>query len=158
MSTIPLKDNNNGWSVAQFETHRPRLTEFLNNQVIKLLDSNECRRILIEAPVKSGKREMVEYTAMRDAATNSIRVHAFISAFHRVADESQRGELEKHNLKIFSLTKKTDVNKCITWIQQMIGKQIVLHIDECDFGSGTRQLLSKIYAMIHNNLNVFIFF
>jgi len=154
----PRKDSKNGWSVSQFETYRPRLTEFLNRRVRKFLDSNECRRILIEAPVKSGKREMVEYLAMRDEAHNPTRIHAFISAFHRVADETQREELEKHNLKIFSLTKKTDVDKCIAWIQtqQVSEKQVVLHIDECDFGSGSRQLLSRIYARIHNNVNVTI--
>lgn len=154
----PRKDSRNGWSVSNFETYRPRLTEFLNSRVRKFLDSNECRRILIEAPVKSGKREMVEYLAVRDGAHNPIRVHAFISAFHRVADETQREELEKHNLKIFSLTKKIDVDKCIAWIQIHIssGKQVVLHIDECDFGSGSRQLLSRIYVRIHNNVNVTI--
>lgn len=158
MMRAPRKDSKNGWSVSQFETYRPRLTEFLNSRVRKFLDSNECRRILIEAPVKSGKREMVEYLAMRDEAHNPTRVHAFISAFHRVADETQREELEKHNLKIFSLTKKTDVDKCIAWIQLHItsGKQVVLHIDECDFGSGSRQLLSRIYVRTHNNANVTI--
>jgi len=158
MAHVPRKDSKNGWSVSQFETYRPRLTEFLNTKVRKFIDSSECRRILIEAPVKSGKREMVEYLAMRDEAHNPTRVHAFISAFHRVADETQREELEKHNLKIFSLTKKTDVDKCISWIHVHInnGKQVVLHIDECDFGSGSRQMLSKIYTRIHNNQNATI--
>lgn len=158
MMIVPKKDSKNGWSVSQFETYRPRLTDFLNSRVRTFLDSNECRRILIEAPVKSGKREMVEYLAMRDEAHNPTRVHAFISAFHRVADETQRNELEKHNLKIFSLTKKTDVDKCLAWIQAILlsEKQIVLHIDECDFGSGQRQLLSRIYSRVHNNANVTI--
>ena len=154
----PRKDSRNGWSVAQFETYRPILTTFLNTRVRPLLDSNECQRILIEAPVKSGKREMVEYLAMRDEAHNPTRVHAFISAFHRVADENQRNELERHNLKIFSLTKKLDVNKCLAWIQVVLngGKHVVLHIDECDFGSGQRQMLSRIYLFIHNNEKVTI--
>ena len=154
----PRKDSKNGWSVAQFETYRPRLTAFLNTRVRIFLDSNECQRILIEAPVKSGKREMVEYLAMRDEAHNPTRVHAFISAFHRVADENQRDELERHNLKIFSLTKKPDVDKCLTWIQMILnsGKKVVLHIDECDFGSGQRQMLSRIYLRVHNNEKVTI--
>lgn len=158
MARPPRKDSNNGWSVSQFETYRPLLTDFLNSRVRKFLDSYECRRILIEAPVKSGKREMVEYLAMRDEAHNPTRVHAFISAFHRVADETQREELEKHNLKIFSLKKKVDVDKCLAWIHSHInsGKQVVLHIDECDFGSGSRQMLCKIYRTTHNNISVTI--
>ena len=158
MMRVPRKDSKNGWSITQFETYRPRLTNFLNTRVCPLLDSNECRRILIEAPVKSGKREMVEYLAKRDEAHNPTRVHAFISAFHRVADESQREELKNHNLKIFSLIKKPDVDKCLAWIQTNIDnqKEIALHIDECDYGSGTRQMLSRIYRSTNNQVRVTI--
>ena len=158
MMRAPRKDSKNGWSVAQFERERPRLTDFIKANISPLLDSDECRRVLIEAPVKSGKREMVEYIAMRDEAHNPTRVHAFISAFHRIADESQRAELKRHNLEIFSLTKKTDVDRCIHWIESNIssGKHVVLHIDECDFGSGSRQILNRIYKRTRDDERVTI--
>lgn len=142
-----------GWSISRFERERAALTDFLKANICPLLDSDECRRVLIEAPVKSGKRQMCEYLAMRDQAHSSGRAHAFISAFYRKADEMQRKELKLHNLEVFSLHTKKEVARCIKWIQDNIasGKQVVLHIDECDFGSGNRQMLSKIYALSRDN-------
>ena len=152
-SSIPPKNESQGWSVSIFEAQRPLLTEFIKTRVLPLLDARECRRILIRAPVKSGKREMVEYLAVRDAAHQPVRVHAFVSAFHRVADDMQRKELKIHNMEVFSLTKKLDADRCVNWIRNKIyeGKQVVLHIDECDFGSGERQTLNTIYSEVTNN-------
>jgi len=146
----PIKDNSHSWSVALFETHRPLLTAFLKGRILPLLDADECRRVLIRAPVKSGKREMVEYLAVRDQAHNPRRVHAFVSAFHRVADTEQRKELSIHNMEVFSLTTKAHAERCRTWINHKIaiGKQVVVHIDECDFGAGSRQILSHVYETI----------
>jgi hypothetical protein len=148
----PKKDEEHGWSVTDFEVHRRITTRFIRKMVLPLLDSDDCRRILIRAPVKSGKREMVEYLAMRDYSHNPRRVHAFVSAFHRVADESQRGELKIHNLTVFSLRTQTQATECAKWITEQISneKEVVLHIDECDFGSGQRQILAKIYKLVRN--------
>lgn len=153
VASVPKKDNTHSWSVATFETHRSALTNFLKTRVLPLLDANECRRVLIRAPVKSGKREMVEYLAMRDAAHNPTRVHAFVSAFHRTADESQRDELKNHNMHVFSLNAKAKAVACIQWIDDKLrsGKQVVLHLDECDFGSGDRQVLATVYNRVRND-------
>ncbi len=153
---MPIKDNAHSWSVALFETYRPLLTAFLKGRILPLLDADECRRVLIRAPVKSGKREMVEYLAVRDQAHNPLRVHAFVSAFHRIADEEQRKELKIHNMEVFSLTSKAHADRCITWVNHQIalGKKVVIHIDECDFGAGNRQILSKVYETIRNKSEI----
>ena len=150
------KDDTHSWSVAQFETYRPLLTDFLKGRIIPLLDAGECHRILIRAPVKSGKREMVEYLAIRDYAHNPTRIHAFVSAFHRVADESQRKELRNHNLHVFSLVSQARSMECLNWILEKIAErmQIVIHLDECDFASGDRQILSYLYSNIRDHPNV----
>lgn len=156
MASLPRKDAKHSWSVAMFETHRTPLTEFLKQRIQPLLDASECQRVLIRAPVKSGKREMVEYLAKRDEAHMPLRVHAFVSAFHRAADEIQRQELKIHNMEVFSLTSKQKADSCIEWIRSMIasGKKVVLHIDECDFASGDRQILSKVYRNVRTNQDV----
>jgi hypothetical protein len=154
MSDVPpRKDANNSWSVAQFENYRVSLTNFLKQRILPLLDANECRRVLIRAPVKSGKREMAEYLAMRDHTYTPLRVHAFVSAFHRTADDSQRSELERHNMKVFSLTQRKKADTCVCWIRTKIaeGKQVVVHLDECDFASGDRQVLNTVYSSIRAN-------
>ena len=78
------------WSVDQFEEYRPHMTEFVRSKVVPLLnhhDVNSKNRVLIHGQVKVGKREIVEYIAVRDAI-NQFRIHVFISSFHRKADES----------------------------------------------------------------------
>lgn len=152
MNPSPPKDQHHSWSISVFERCRRHLTDFIRNEVVPFIDSNECPRILIHAPVKCGKREMVECIAMRDLAHSSTRVHAFVSAFHRTADESQRGELKLHNLEVFSLNKRTEADRCCQWIHQQMDnhKTVVLHIDECDFGSGDKQILGQTYRFIRN--------
>ena len=145
------------WSVADFERRREHLVDFVKVKVLPLLDDTECRRIVIRAPVKSGKREMVEYIAMRDKQEGPARrVHAFLSAWHRVADDSQREELKHHNLCIFSIINTANTVICIRWITNQIaqGKHVVLHLDECDHGSGQKQMLSRVWRATRDNVNV----
>lgn len=153
MQSKPIKDKTHSWSVANFETERKSLTGFIRNRVLPLLDARSCRRILIRAPVKSGKREMVEYLAVRDLKNEPSRVHAFVSAFHRTADADQRQELGEHNLEVFSLRTKEIADACCKWISQKIKskKQVVIHIDECDFGSGQKQILAQVYRTVRND-------
>jgi len=150
---VPLKDHEHAWSVANFESERPHLTNFVREKLLPLLDDAECRRVLIRAPVKSGKREFAEYLAQRDYSTHLGRVHAFLSAWHRAADLNQRKELELHNMDVFSMSSKEKADACIGWVQTHIdaGKQVVLHLDECDFGAGARQIMGRVYTRFREN-------
>jgi hypothetical protein len=145
------------WTVAQFESYRSHMTMWVISVLGPLLDDPYCRRVVVRAPVKSGKREIVEYMAKRDESHTSPRVHAFLSAWHRAADEDQRKELAEHNMKVFSITKKTAADDCVKWIQSQIllGKKVVIHLDECDHGSGDKQILGKVYKKIRELPQVF---
>jgi cation transport regulator ChaB len=143
------------WSISTFERERPHLTTFVKEEILPLLDSGEIRRILIRAPVKSGKREMVEYIALRDFQSKGQKFceHAFISAFHRIADKEQRSEIEAHDLKVFSINNKKKADELVAWVRQTAqGKQVVLHLDECDYGAGERQHLSYVWREIKDNV------
>lgn len=147
------------WSVAVFETQRSEMTLFVRNYILPRLEDIECRRIVVNAPVKSGKREMVEYIAMRDSVAAPTRVHVFISAWHRKADNEQRDELGMQNIKVFSLTGRTaekQLSDCSVWIEQQIaaGLKVVVHLDECDHGSGEKQMLSDLWRKIRDNVNI----
>lgn len=157
MSDIPLKNFKVPWTVAQFERYRPHMTDWVTTVIIPLLDDYMCRRVVLRAPVKSGKREVVEYIAMRDGGVTSPRVHAFLSAWHRAADEDQRNELKLHNMKVFSINKKAAADECVKWILEQIGlgKVVVIHLDECDHGSGDKQILGKVYKKIRELSQVF---
>lgn len=153
MSDIPPKP----WSIDQMERHREYLCNFVRKEVIIYLNDPACRRIIIRAPVKSGKREIAEYIAIRDRIHGSqVRVHVFISAWHRAADHEQRIELSEHNLKIYSANSRKNVDDCICWIESQIaaGKEVIIHLDECDHGAGERQLMSRIWRAFRINNSV----
>ena len=155
------KDGQHAWSVADFELARPHLTTFVRDELLHLLNDEMCRRVLIRAPVKSGKREIVEYIAQRDYCFHPHRVHAFLSAWHRTADEEQREELSIHNMRVFSMTVAQKAEECIRWIQAQITaeKHVVLHLDECDFGAGARQILGRVYTRFreHDSVTFFLY-
>lgn len=140
-------------SVDDFERDRAHLTTFVKQDILPLMEDEEIHRILIRAPVKSGKREIVEYIAKRDESRDPHRVHAFLSAWHRVSDEEQRQELANHNMKVFSITSAKNKEECVKWIRAKLdqGKRIVLHLDECDFGTGSRQQLGTMYHEFRNH-------
>jgi hypothetical protein len=73
-----------------------------------------------------------------------------------VADEEQRKELKIHNMRVFSLRTKANASECSAWVTEQIsaGKQVVLHLDECDFGAGERQILSQIYKLVRDKSEV----
>jgi len=158
-SDLPPKDAAHGWPVAVFERARPHMTEFVLRELVPLLDSRQCQRVVVLAPVKSGKREIVEYLAMRDHSRDSPRSHAFLSAWHRAADEDQRKELAHHNLRVFSVRTAKVAEECHAWIvaQVAAGKDVVLHLDECDHGSGDKQILGKVYKHVRDMERVFTF-
>lgn len=145
------------WTVAQFERVRSHMTGWVVSILCERLDDPLYRRVVVRAPVKSGKREIVEYMAKRDESHTSPRVHAFLSAWHRAADEDQRKELSEHNMKVFSINKKTAADDCLKWIQAQIqlGKTVVIHLDECDHGSGEKQILGKVYKHVRDLPQVF---
>ena len=137
------------WPVSVFEKERPHLTKFVRTDILPLLEDRENRRIVVRAPVKCGKREMVEYIAMRDSVAKPTRVHAFLSAWHRAADEDQRVELKGQNLEVFSVVTQKKVDSFLVWLQKMRSQQkdAVLHLDECDHGSGSKQMLSQVWKV-----------
>jgi hypothetical protein len=149
----PINTINYGTPVTGFETQFPELTEFVRKKVTPILTEQKCRRILIRAPVKSGKRKIVELIAIQDYAKPPRRIHVFISGFHRTADESQRDELSNHNLRVFSICNTTKADECKKYVNEQLktGVYIVLHLDECDFASGEGHCLSSVYKEYRDN-------
>ena len=149
MSLSKLVEPHKPWAVSEFQLYRPYITNFVDKNLVHLIENpeNEIRRICIHGEVKSGKREIVEYIAKRDEGSLK-RVHLFVSAFHRKADEPQRKELSNHNIKVCSIKNKKDAEDAIELMRKYLreGKQIVIHVDECDYGTGSRQNLKMIYV------------
>jgi len=148
MPPVPAKP----WSIAVFEDKRKEIVAFVRSKVCPAIDDPECHLILVRAPVKCGKREIAEYIAMRDLVVSPTRVHAFLSAWHRTADDMQREELGMQNIKVFPIISHKHVAAFLTWLakERMKGMVIVLHLDECDHGSGSKQMLSNLWGHVRN--------
>ena len=161
MAAVLKKSGRQSWSVAMFELWRASIIIFVRELLTPRLNDHNCHRILVRAPVKSGKREIVEYSAQRDYCSNPTQVHAFISAWHRKADDDQRSELRIHNTEVFSINNAKNSHACNEWIARQLteGRRVILHIDECDYGSGGRQILGRIYREYRShNMVVFVLY
>ena len=99
--------------------------------------------IVVPAPVKSGKRGMVEISSLLYQTFS----HVFVSAWHRTADKNQREELESFGIKVCSVNNKNKKNCCIKIISHELkeNNNVIIHLDELDFGAGDGQLLSDIW-------------
>jgi len=146
------------WSIQQFEEYRTHMTNWVRTEISPYLSSHNfnIRRLLIHGQVKVGKREIVEYIALRDH-NDPNRCHIFISSFHRKADESQRRELEAHDVKVFSIYSSKKQTAVIEFIEDQLvvpDIRVIIHWDECDYGTGERQTLAKIYKHFRDNERV----
>ena len=149
------------WSVDQFEEYRSHMTTFVRSKVVPLLNQHELsnvKRLLIRGQVKVGKREIVEYIAVRDSI-NQMRVHVFISSFHRKADDSQRDELELHGIHVYSIHSARRRAAAIKFISEQLefspNMFVVIHWDECDYGTGDRQNLAEIHKKFRDHPRIF---
>jgi hypothetical protein len=149
------------WSVDQFEEYRSYMTTFVREKMVPIINnhnSTNVKRLLLHGDVKVGKREVVEYLAVRDSI-NENRQHIFLSSFHRKADEPQREELESHGLLVFSIYSAKMLNSTILFISELLDQNelltLIIHWDECDYGTGDKQNLSDIYKIYRNNNRVF---
>ena len=135
--------------IEHFKTTRPELYEHITNKVIPFNKKFK----LIHAPVKSGKRVMVEIYSMLDKNCK----HIFLTALHRRADESQRSELSNFGIDVYSVNNKNKKDRCIKKIDELLNnKEIIkIHLDELDFGCGNNQLLSYIWNKYKLNINVY---
>ena len=148
MSLSKFAEPHKPWAVSEFQQYRPYITNFVDTDIVPLLENpeNEIRRVCIHGEVKSGKREIVEYIAKRDEGSVQ-RVHIFVSAFHRKADVTQRIELSQHNMKVCSIQKNEHALAANEIIRKYLreGKKIIIHVDECDYGTSHKQNLKIIY-------------
>ena len=146
---------NKPWSVDQFEQYRPHMCAFVISKMVPIINNPEKKRLLIHGEVKVGKREIVEFTAIRDASLQPQRIHIFISAFHRTADDYQRDELDDHGITVFTVYNKKKKKEAIAFIMDQLDEnpdiRIIIHWDECDYGAGKSQNLSNIFEITRDH-------
>jgi hypothetical protein len=132
-----------------FKENRNALCHYINDEVRPFNKKFK----LVHAPVKSGKRGMVEIYSLLDKNSK----HIFLTALHRKADEKQRDELTSYGIHVYSVNNKNKKDDCIKYIEELLLKEdvIKIHLDELDFGCGNNQLLNNIWSTYKTNPNVY---
>jgi hypothetical protein len=143
--------------IGYFKNKRPDQYKF----VIKQLLTTNDKYVVIQAPVKSGKRHIVE---IYSSLTNGYNINFFISTWNRKSDHEQHERLrnDEFQIKVHTFSTKKAMDMCIKDIQHVLksiknSDKIILHIDEMDFGSGEKMLLSKIFEKYKLNDKVRFF-
>lgn len=113
------------------------------------------KHILLKAPVKSGKKIITQGTTFHLKDTYQ---HYYCVSLNRKDVRKQQVDLEAYGVKMALTFNNTLTNESIEAIRACLrsGKSAVLHVDECDYGSGKKQQLSKLYNHFKDNENVII--
>jgi hypothetical protein len=136
-------------TVSEFQKYMPELCSFVD----KIHNCEED--VIVTAPVKSGKRKMVEYQSSLDSGANRKVQHFYTTSLNRKDIKEQLKELEEYEVITQTLKNEEDVVKLLKSIKNKSKKYpCVLHCDEIDYGSGVhqnrRQLMSKFYLNIND--------
>jgi hypothetical protein len=150
----PTYDSSPPLTVADFWSKFPEQALIANK--IESARALKKRIVVIEGKVKSGKSLFPRYMAAIHAPVAGAGSHRkienyFLTSYNRKADREQFAEHRKYHLKVYELYNKDQVAKCITEIIDTDipeGRQIVLHIDELDYGSSSLGLLSTIWTCV----------
>lgn len=140
-------------SMEEWKATMPELYAFIVDKVDPSVKANKMT--IVQAPVKSGKRKMVECLASYTTPVGeSPVVHFFASSFVRRADDEQREELHAYlrggDVLMINSDGRTGI--AIDRIKRKVeeGYRVILHFDELDYGSHYESLMSRLYYYFQN--------
>jgi hypothetical protein len=138
-----------------FNTWRTCIYNFVTRDLANLVAENK-RHILVTAPVKSGKREIVEAISMVFPVNAA---HYFVTSLDRKDVKLQSTELERYGIRTCVVAHERDSVIADIRANVAVGKRAFLIIDEADYGSGSTQKLKEVFdAFVENPHVVFIYF
>jgi hypothetical protein len=133
-----------------FQRNRKEICALVNAIARAIADKK--RHILVKAPVKSGKRELVEYISrkMTDCPVK------YITALNRVDVKTQKAELEQYGIRTHVTTSGDGLDAALIDVRSSLasGRMVICCYDECDYGAGKNQQMSAIYSEFIDETNV----
>lgn len=145
-------------SIAEWISTMPDLYKFVKDKMNPSV--KRSKMTIIDAPVKSGKRKMVECYASftHQIGDSPVIIHFFVSSFIRRADDDQREELRAYlrggDVLMINSTRRTDDAIARIKLKVRNGCHVILHFDELDYGSQYDSLMSRLYYEFQNEPNV----
>lgn len=133
------------WNVLEFEKDRKEQFDCAV-EITKALDYNS--NVLVKAPVKSGKRQIAEIVALTYAQKDVQNRHYFITALNRLDTKEQIEELKQYKLEVIVLASSKDSRNLLQKLKQTENpNNAIIHFDESDYGTGIKNLFSKIFEI-----------
>ena len=140
--------------IEWFQTNRPEIHSFVSGDLATCV-ANGKRHINTQAPVKSGKREIVEYISRVFSTTS----HYFLTSLNRKDVKLQGVELSTYGIRTCVVTTDDGSIERDIAADVATGRRVMLLLDESDYGSGCRQKLSKVWnAFVDTPQVIFVYF
>lgn len=124
--------------------------------VQQLNQLNQHKHAIIDASVKVGKQQMILMQATIDFPNIQSHKNVFVSNFNRTDCKEQRDEM----INDYGFEKDHifhhDFDKFASTIASLLAdssiKQVIIHHDESDYGTGKKQKLSPVFDFIRQNM------
>jgi hypothetical protein len=143
--------------ITEYEEKYPELCKYVENNVYVHQDK---KIKVVSAPVKCGKRKMVQVHYLYSRRDNRKEHTILVTALHRKADKPQYDEFKSMGIYVFTINTKTKVEKLTKHVNEILKNdddmKITIHLDELDYGAGNTQLLSNIWKEYKANPKVFL--
>ena len=144
-------NNNTHTIINNLEWFRLNRTEQYNTSVELRRLLLTCKCIVLYAEEKSGKRVIKEITCLMG---NRLEKHYYICALSRKDVITQLEELETYGLTSICVNRRNKSNDVVIKLTIDVNnpniQKIIIHLDECDYGSGATQNLSYITTYAKN--------
>jgi hypothetical protein len=134
-----------------FEARRPEIWRFISGDLYEAIQDGK-RNILVIAPVKCGKRVMVEASTLVCPEYK----HYYVCSLNRKDVKAQKDELSSYEIALYCVTTNNEGESAIQSIQSDItrGEKVIIHFDECDYGSGRNQKMAPLFNKFLEKSNV----
>ena len=140
-----LEERSHPWTIQEFEKDRKEQFDCAV-QIITSLDYNS--NVLINAPVKSGKRQIAEIVATMYAEKGAQNKHYFLTALNRLDTKNQIEELSKYGLNVTVLGVQKDSRNLVQKLNSVQNpNNVIVHFDESDYGTGIKNLFAKVFKI-----------
>lgn len=137
--------------IQWFQTCRPEVYEFCQELIIAR-DAG-INHALAKAPVKSGKKDIVEGLASLQGLNTKV---FYVTALNRKDVKRQVEELSRYTVSTHLVNSDSAVETVNAAIkaEKSRGKRVIVCLDECDYGSGESQKMSGMFKEFLNDRDV----
>ncbi len=141
--------------VQWFEKNRPEIFNFVKNiDQDADFQSKPFHHIILVAPVKSGKREIMEAFLRRNNSGSGRKIkHIYLSALNRKDDKPQLEELRAYGFSVYLSSSGQQLVDEVAEGDNEYDK-FIIHFNESDYGTGSKQLMGRFFKKLIENPKV----